>query len=41
MRVNRSTQVKGAFGIKKQDFQYELFRRPTLLKVSLKFMLVF
>ena len=40
MRVNRSSQVEGAFGVIKQDFQYERFRRRSLPKVSLEFMLV-
>lgn len=40
MRVNRSSQVEGAFGVIKQDFQYERFRRCSLAKVSLEFMLV-
>lgn len=40
MRVNRSSQVEGAFGVIKQDFQYERFRRRSLNKVSCEFMLV-
>ena len=40
MRVNRSSQVEGAFGIIKQDFLYERFRRTLLPKVSTEFMLV-
>jgi len=40
MRVNRSAQVEGAFGVIKQDFQYERFRRRSLEKVSTEFMLV-
>ena len=40
MRVNRSSQVEGAFGVIKQDFQYERFRRRSLAKVSCEFMLV-
>ena len=40
MRVNRSSQVEGAFGVIKQDFQYERFRRRSLEKVSTEFMLV-
>lgn len=32
MRVNRSSQVEGAFGVIKQDFQYERFRRRSLPK---------
>lgn len=40
MRVNRSAQVEGTFGVIKQDFQYERFRRRSLKKVSTEFMLV-
>ena len=40
MRVNRSSQVEGTFGVIKQDFQYERFRRRSLNKVSTEFMLV-
>lgn len=40
MRVNRSSQVEGAFGVIKQDFQYERFRRRSLNKVSCEFMLI-
>ena len=40
MRVNRSSQVEGAFGVIKQDFQYERFRRRSLEKASTEFMLV-
>ena len=40
MRVNRSSQVEGTFGVIKQDFQYERFRRRSLKKVSTEFMLV-
>lgn len=40
MRVNRSSQVEGTFGVIKQDFQYERFRRRSLNKVSAEFMLV-
>lgn len=40
MRVNRSSQVEGAFGIIKQNFQYDRFRRRSLPKVSLEFMLI-
>ena len=40
MRVNRSSQVEGVFGVIKQDFQYERFRRRSLPKVSLEFMLI-
>ena len=40
MRVNRSSQVEGAFGVIKQDFLYERFRRTLLPKVSTEFMLI-
>ena len=40
MRVNRSAQVEGAFGVIKQDFGYERFRRTGLSNVVLEFMLV-
>ena len=40
IRVNRSCQVEGAFGIIKQDMKYERFRRVSLEKISLEFMLV-
>lgn len=40
MRVNRSSQVEGVFGVIKQDFMYERFRRTLLPKVSTEFMLV-
>lgn len=40
MRVNRSTQVEGAFGVIKQNFQYDRFRRRSITKVSTEFMLV-
>ena len=40
MRVNRSSQVEGAFGVIKQDFMYERFRRTLLDKVSTEFMLI-
>jgi hypothetical protein len=40
MRVNRSSQVEGAFGVIKQDFQYERFRRRSINKASAEFMLV-
>lgn len=39
LRVNRSCQVEGAFGIIKQDMGYERFRRITYDKVNLEFML--
>lgn len=34
MRVNRSSQAEGAFGVLKQDMRYERFRRTTIQKVS-------
>ena len=40
MRVNRSAQVEGAFGIIKQNLNYDRFRRRKLLNVSAEFMLV-
>lgn len=40
LRVNRSIQVEGAFGIIKQDLSYTRFRRRSLKKVSSEFMLV-
>lgn len=40
MRVNRSSQVEGAFGVIKQDFMYKRFRRTLIDKVSTEFMLV-
>lgn len=39
MRVNRSSQVEGAFGVIKQDMDYERARRRGLENVSLEFML--
>ena len=39
MRVNRSCQVEGAFGMIKQDMEYTRFRRTSLPKVSTEFML--
>lgn len=40
MRVNRSIQVEGAFGVIKQDMAYTRFRRTTLEKIETEFMLV-
>lgn len=40
MRVNRSSQVEGAFGVIKQDMDYDRTRRRGLLYVSLEFMLI-
>ena len=39
MRVNRSIQVEGVFGIEKQDYGYVRFRRRGLAKVSTESML--
>lgn len=41
MRVNRSIQVEGVFGIEKQDYGYVRFRRRGLNKVSTESMLNF
>lgn len=40
IRINRSCQVEGAFGVIKQDMDYDRFRRVGLEKVSCEFMLV-
>ncbi len=40
MRVNRSSQVEGAFGVIKQDLMYDRFRRTSIDKTSCEFMLV-
>ena len=40
MRVNRSSQVEGAFGVIKQDMDYERVRRRGLDNVSCEIMLV-
>ena len=40
MRVNRSSQVEGTFGIIKQDMNYERIRRRGITKVSAEIMLV-
>ena len=40
MRVNRSSQVEGAFGVIKQDMDYERVRRRGLENVSAEVMLV-
>lgn len=40
MRVNRSSQVEGAFGVIKQDMQFTRFQRTSLDKVTTEFMLV-
>ncbi len=39
LRVNRSCQVEGAFGILKKNMQYVRFRRRTLERVSVEFAL--
>ena len=39
MRVNRSSQVEGAFGVIKQDMDYDRVRRREMTGVSLEFML--
>lgn len=41
MRVNRSAQVEGAFGVVKQDMNYVRLRRTSLTKVNTEFMLTF
>ena len=41
MRVNRSIQVEGVFGIEKQDYGYIRFRRRGLEKSSTESMLNF
>ncbi len=41
MRVNRSIQVEGTFGMLKQDMRYERFRRRGLSKASMEVMLNF
>lgn len=40
MRVNRSSQVEGAFGVIKQDMNYERIRRRGIDKVSTEIMMV-
>lgn len=40
MRVNRSSQVEGVFGIVKQDMQYDRFRRRGMDKVNVEISLV-
>ena len=40
MRVNRSSQVEGVFGIVKQDMQYNRFRRRGLDKVHVEMCLI-
>ena len=41
MRVNRSSQVEGAFGVIKEDMNYTRLRRISLKKVNAEFMLTF
>lgn len=41
MRVNRSSQVEGAFGVLKEDMNYVRLRRTSLEKVNAEFMLTF
>lgn len=40
MRINRSSQVEGAYGVIKQDLQFTRFRRRSMDNVSAEFMLV-
>jgi len=40
LRVNRSAQVEGTFGVIKKDMEYERFRRRGMAKTSAEFMLV-
>ncbi len=39
MRVNRSSQVEGAFGVLKEDMRYTRLRRTSISKVETEFML--
>ena len=41
IRVNRSVQVEGVFGIEKQDIQYVRTRRRGIQKVSSEIMMMF
>ena len=41
IRVNRSCQVEGSFGVLKQDMNYIRFRRRSLPKVTAEYMLTF
>lgn len=41
MRVNRSSQVEGAFGVIKEDMNYTRLRRTSLEKVETEFMLTY
>lgn len=40
MRVNRSSQVEGAYGVIKQDMEYTRLKRTTLEKARLEIMLI-
>ena len=40
MRVNRSSQVEGAYGVIKQDMEYTRLRRTTIEKVKAEIMLI-
>jgi transposase len=41
IRVNRSCQVEGSYGVLKQDMRYNRFRRISLPKVTAEYMLTF
>ena len=41
MRVNRSAQVEGSFGVLKQNMDYTRFRRRSLSKIQMEYMLTF
>ena len=41
MRINRSSQVEGAFGVIKQDMDYTRLRRTSMVKAETEFMLTF
>lgn len=41
LRVNRSSQVEGAFGVLKEDMNYARLRRTSMEKVETEFMLTF
>ncbi len=41
MRVNRSSQVEGAYGVVKEDMDYTRLRRTSMEKVETEFMLTF
>lgn len=40
MRVNRSSQIEGAYGVIKQDMEYTRLKRTTLEKAKLEIMLI-